>query len=404
MRDLPLRGIRVIDLSHSWAAPHCARILADYGAEVIKVEYARRLCLLRGARKEPQVYNGHPAWLQVNRNKYSITLDLESDEDRKILTDLVSMSDVLIENSRDGVMEKLGFGYADVVGMKKDLIVLSMSAFGKTGPYASYAGYGAVFESLSGIQSLTAYDRCSKPYRIKEMDVTNGLAGACAVMTALLYRQRTGVGQHIDLSQLEASTHATIGEHLLEYMLNGTQTLPLGNRHWKFAPQGCYPCKGEDKWVVITIRSDAAWERFCEVVGHPEWISDARFATDEARIENHDLLDRMIGEWTSKHTHYEAMHALQKVGLPAAAVLDVSEIAEDPHLKERNYFINGVEGSDKRFMGMPFKLSKGDGRVRWRGPNLGQHNRHVFCELLKRSAHKIKCFRKEDIGTAFDPE
>ena len=402
--SLPLQGMRVIDLSHSWAAPHCTRILADYGAEVIKVEYIRRLCLLRGARKESEVYNRHPGWLQVNRNKYSITLDLKADEDREVLRDLIRTCDVLVENARTGVMDKLGFGYGDVKRMKNDVIMLSMSAFGNTGPYASYAGYGAVFEALGGIQGLTAYDRSSKPCRIKEMDVINGLAGACAVMTALWYRQRTGMGQHIDLSQLEASTHATIGEHLLEYMLNGTQTLPLGNRHRTFAPQGCYPCEGEDKWVVITIRSDQAWERFCEVVEHPEWISDARFATHEARIENHDLLDQMIGEWTRRRTHYEAMHALQDVGLPAAAVLDVSEIGQDPHLKERGYFVNRVGGPGERFMGMPFKLSKGEGRIRWRGPNLGEHNTYVFCELLKRSSDEIKPFRKEDIGTAFDPE
>jgi crotonobetainyl-CoA:carnitine CoA-transferase CaiB-like acyl-CoA transferase len=401
--NLPLKGVRIIDLSHSWAAPHCTRILADFGAEVIKVEYILRLCLLRGARKEGRTYNTHPAWLQVNRNKLSITLDLKVERDREILTDLIKTCDVFVENSRPGVMKKLGFGYNDVVKIKKDMIMLSMSAFGNTGPYASYSGYGAVFEAVGGIQSLTAYDRNSRPYRIKEMDITNGLAGASAVMTALLHRQQTGQGQYIELSQLEASTHATIGEHLLEYAMNSQQTLPLGNRHWKFAPQGCYRCKGEDKWVVITIRSEMEWQRLCEVLSHPEWISDARFATREARIENHDMLNQLIAVWTSQYTQLEAMEILQSQGIPSGAVLDVSEISENTHLKHRQYFVRDVGGSDKLFMGMPFALNKGSGEIRWRGPDLGQHNEYVLCEMLGRSIDEVKPIQEDEIGTAYDP-
>ena len=145
MGRLPLERIRVIDFSHSWAAPHCTRILGDFGAEVIKVEYVKRLCLLRGARKDEQRYNKHPGWLQANRNKLSVTLDLAVREHRHILEDLVRISDVFVENGRPGVIEKLGFGYRDLTKLKPDIILLSMSAFGRSGPYASYAGYGAVF-------------------------------------------------------------------------------------------------------------------------------------------------------------------------------------------------------------------------------------------------------------------
>ena len=402
--NLPLKGVRIVDLSHSWAAPHCARILADFGAEVIKVEYIRRLCLLRGARKESQIYNSHPGWLQVNRNKYSITLDLKDDGDREVLTDLIRTSDVLIENSRTGVMDKMGFGYADVINIKKDLIVLSMSSFGNTGPYAYYAGYGAIFEAVGGIQSLTAYDSNSRPYRIKEMDVTNGLAGASAVMTALVHRQRTGQSQYIDLSQLEASTHTTIGEHLLEYAMNSQQTLPLGNRHWKFAPQGCYRCKGDDKWVALTVRSEQEWERFCDILEHPEWKKDRRFASMPDRIANHDDLDGLIEGWTKERNHFEVMGLLQEKNIPAGAVLDVEELSNDRHLQERGYFVREAEGSHMLFMGMPFILSRGAGEVRRRGPDLGQHNEYVIGELLGRSKDEVKPLREDEIGTAFDPE
>jgi crotonobetainyl-CoA:carnitine CoA-transferase CaiB-like acyl-CoA transferase len=404
MNTLPMEGLRILDISHSWAAPHCARILADFGAEVIKVEYVRRLCLLRGAKKEKKIYNSHPGWLQVNRNKYSITLDLKNDPDKKIFRELVSISDVLIENSRTGVMNKLGFGFQELAKIKKDLIMLSMTAFGNTGPYASYAGYGAVMEAVGGIQSLTAYEKGGKPARIRELDITNGLAGACAVMTALLHRQKTGEGQYIDLSQLEAATHGLIGEHLLEYGMNSSQTLPLGNRHRRFAPQGCYPCKGEDKWITITIRSEEEWCRFCEVLGRPAWISDPLFATRDARMKNHDLLDRMIGEWTMQHTNQDAMQILQNSGIPSGAVIDVDEIRNSVHLRERKYFTGEADGPGLLFMGMPFRFSQAEGEVRWRGPELGQHNEYVLSQLLGRSHDEVKPVNNNDIGTAFDPE
>ncbi len=401
-RKRPLTGIRVLDLSHSWAAPHCGRILADFGAEVIKVEYIRRLCLLRGAKKDPQIYNNHPGWLQVNRNKYAITLDLKETGDREIFINLIRISDVLITNSRTGVMEKLGFGYADIIKIKKDLIVLSMSSFGNTGPYAYYSGYGAVFEAVGGINSLTAYDKDSRPCRIKEVDVTNGSAGASAVMTALIYRQKTGRGQYIDLSQLEAATHATIGEHLLAFEMDAEQTLPNGNRHWKYAPRGCYRCKGDDKWVVITVRSEGQWERFCDVLGHPEWKTDGRFMSVSQRIVNHDELDKLIDTWTGVRENMEVMTLLQENNICAGAVLDVEDLGGNRHLIDRDYFVCEEESSDMRFLGMPFVLSRGAGRVAWRGPALGSHNEHVLCDLLGMSKKDVRPLTANEVGTAFD--
>lgn len=401
---LPLDGIRVVDLSHSWAAPHCGRLLADFGAEVIKVEYVRRLCLLRGAKKEGQAYNTHPGWLQVNRNKRSITLDLKNESDRQILKDLVRISDIVLENSRTGVLDKLGVGYQELKQVKNDLIMISMTAFGNTGPYASFAGYGAIMESVGGIQSLTAYDKGAKPSRVKELDVTNGIAGASAVMTALLHRQRTGEGQYIDLSQMETATHGLIGEHLLEYAMKGTQTLPLGNRHRKHAPQGCYRCAGEDKWVTVTVRSDGEWQSLCEIMQRPEWLSDDRFATTKSRIENHDILDSLIEEWTKDRTNHEVMHLLQSCGIPAGAVLDVSELAGDMHLQKRNYFMKEESGSGRMFMGMPFRLSKADARVVSHGPELGRDNEYVFCTLLGRPHSELKPVDESSIATAFDAE
>lgn len=401
---MPLHGVRVIDFSHSWAAPHSARILADFGAEVVKVEYVRRLCLLRGARKDEQMYDRHPGWLQVNRNKFSVTLDLNIEEDREALRGLIGISDVFIENSRPGVLKRLGFGYDDAFELKPDIIYLSMSAFGNSGPYASYAGYGAVFEGLGGIQSYTAYDKSSKPFRIKEIDVVNGVAGACAVLTALMYRQRTGKGQHIDLSQLEAATHTLIGEHLLEFIMNRGQALPLGNRSRYFAPQGCYPCKGDDQWITLTIRSESEWITFCQLSGHFEWITDPRFKTAKLRMQYHDELDGMVEAWTVQYTHIELMQILQASGIPAGAVLNTEEICKDSHLDARNYFVDNVDNSGKRFMGFPFRFTRDRNTIVRGGPGLGQHNEFILSRLLGRDTSQTGPMRPDEIKTAFDPD
>lgn len=401
---LPLHGIRVIDLSHSWAAPHCTRLLADYGAEVIKVEYVRRLCILRGAARGDAAYERQPGWLQVNRGKLSITLDLDIARDRDVLRDLVRVSGVLVENSRTGVLERLGLGYAALAAIRPDLVMLSMSAFGNTGRWATRAGYGAVFEALSGVMSLTAHDREAKPARIKELDTMNGVVGACAVMTALFHRARTGQGQHIDLSQLEATTHATAGEHLLEASANGRQTLPLGNRHPRYAPQGCYRCAGVDRWLAITVRSDDEWRRFCAAVDHAEWAADPRFATAASRRRHHDDLDRSIASWTAARDHLDAMHALQGVGIAAAAVLDPREVCADPHLRARRTFVVPEHGSDMPYLRPPIRLSAADAAIRRPGPRLGEHDTSVRREILGYPNPEVATIEPENVGLAYDPE
>jgi crotonobetainyl-CoA:carnitine CoA-transferase CaiB-like acyl-CoA transferase len=403
MTGLPLQGIRVVDLAHAWAAPHCSRLLADFGAEVIKVEYVRRLCILRGAVREEGKYDRQPGWAQVNRNKLSMTLDLEVAEDRDTLRELVRISDVLVENSRTGVLQEWGLAYKDLAGLRPDLVMLSMPAFGGTGPWSSYAGYGAIFEAMSGIQSLTAYARGTKPVRIKEIDTITGLVGACAVMTALFHRRKTGQGQHIDLSQLEAASHALAGEHLLEYAMSGRQTLPLGNRHFRFAPQGCYPCRGKDAWITLSVRTDEEWRRFCAALGHPEWIADRRFSAPESRRENHDALDRLIETWTSTRDRLEAMRVLQEAGIAAGAVLDLPGVASDPGLRERGYFAKPAAGGPP-FMGTAIRISGQDPAVRRAGPRLGEHDEYVRCQLLGQTRAKIPVVRPEDIGLAYDPE
>lgn len=401
-RPLPLSGIRVVDLTHDWAGPHATRILADFGAEVIKVENSRRMDSMRGAFKENEAYNRHPRWFEINRNKLSVTLDLRNPEDVQAFKDLVAISDIVVESSRAGVMEGFGLGYDALRIIRPDVIMVSMSGFGHTGPESTYGGYGGALEPISGIQSLTGYDKCEKPVRIREVDVTNGLMGACALMTALVYRDRTGRGQYIDLSQVEAATVAVAGEHLLEYAINGSQTLPTGNRSARFAPQGCYRCAGADQWVTLAVRTEAEWRRLCERIGRPDLATDVRFATPEARARNHDELDDLIERWTCARTHIQAMRELQEASLCAGAVLNAAEVAADPHLQDRGYFqcLGGDPG--QRYPGFPFRLSAEKPRVSRRGPCLGEHNGYVLCNLLGRPPERAQPPAPDEIGTAYD--
>ena len=368
----PLAGLRILDMTHSWAGPHATRRLADYGAEVIRVEYPKRLCMFRGGKTENRVYDDFPGWIHLNRNKRSIALDLAKAEDAEVLRDLVREADVFVENARPGVMDRLGFGYDQLRQSRSDIIMVSMSAFGATGPLSGYVGYGATLETVGGIQSLTSYED-GPPQRIREMDVINGVAAAGAILTALVHRDRTGKGQHVDLSQLEASSHALVGQHFLEQALTGDVQVRRGNHDPAIGLDGCYPCAGEDRWVTITVDGDDEWGRFCEATGHADWRSDARFASADARRAHRAELDALVADWTRQRTPGEAMEALQAQRVRAGAVHDAADVARDPHLRDRSYFVRGVEGSDKEFLGTPFRFDGQGGRVWRRGPRLDDY-------------------------------
>jgi crotonobetainyl-CoA:carnitine CoA-transferase CaiB-like acyl-CoA transferase len=398
----PLTGIRIVDMTHDWAGPHTTRILADYGAEVIKIEYPRRLCIMRGAFLDK--INNHPRWWEINRNKGSITLDLHLPEHVQAFKDLVRESDVVVDNSRPGVMERFGLGYEVLKTIRPDIIMVCMSAYGATGPESSYAGYGGAIEAISGVQSLTAYDRDGDKLRVREVDVTNGIMGACAIMTALIARQASGEGQYIDLSQREASTWL-IGEHLLEFVVNGTQTLPLGNRHPSYAPQGCYRCQGDDRWIVLTIRSDAEWVTFCSAVSHPEWSQEKRFADVEGRTRHQEEIDHMIESWTVSLDNHQAMAILQANGLAAGAVCDCHDLAVDPHLEAREWFVRLAGQENAPYPGFPFRFINAPGGVlRQRGPDLGADNTTILCNRLGWNKAQLPPLTTDSLGTAYDLE
>ncbi len=358
----------------------------------------------RGGLAKAESYNNQPPWFQVNRNKYSMTLDFHQPKDHAIFLDLVRQADVVVSNSRPGVLDRLGIGRAALLAVKPDLITIAMTAYGETGPHSSRPAYGGALEAVSGMQVLTAYSAGGKAQRIRELDVVNGLGGACAIMAALIHRQHTGQGQHVDLSQLEFSTFSLIGEHLLEFVANGTHAPAAGNRHRRFAPQGCYPCSGEDQWVTLTVATDEQWKRLCDVLGAAAWKQDARFANADLRRERHAEIDEAIAAWTRGRTHYEAMQTLQAQAIPSGAVLTSADLASDPHLQARGYFVQDSKDPTKRMMGLPFQMADGGGAVRWRGPDLGADNARIAREKLGRPESDVPTFATDKIGTSYDAE
>jgi crotonobetainyl-CoA:carnitine CoA-transferase CaiB-like acyl-CoA transferase len=392
--SLPLEGIRVVDFSHDWAGPHATRMLADYGADVIKVEYPLRLDGMRGGY--PAKVNDHPRLCQLHRNKRAVTLDLKIPEHLETCRKLIASADVVLENSRPGVMDRLGVGYEAMSTLNPRLIFAALSAFGATGPEARYGGYGGAIEAISGLQALTAYDPDSPRVRIREMDVFNGVFGACAVLAALVQREATGRGQWIDLSEREA-TAWLIGEYFAAYTATGVEPLPRGNRDPQFV-QGIYASAGEDRWIAIAVRNDAEWAALAAEIGDAELTTDPRFATMALCRANQDLIDAKITAWTSRHTNEDTMARLQARGIPAGAVMNARDLSQNPHLLARQWFLHSAEGNS--LPGYPFRFADTPVRTPHSGPKLGEHNEEILGPLgLARTAWPD--IRPQALKTAF---
>lgn len=397
-----LAGIRVLDLTRGWAGPIGGRFLADFGAEVIKVEAPTARGLASVDPPQPleymrivhaaypdndpgeEPYNRYGAFNEYHRNKLSLTLDLTAEESRKIFRYLALISDVVLENYSARVMRNFGFDYQSLRKLNPGIIMVSMPGFGTYGPQGHFVSYGSDIEPNAGITNLMGY-RGSGPLRHGEAyaDPSAGVHAAQAILTALFYRRRTGRGQYVDLAQSE-SMIGLIGEHILAYSMNGREPERIGNRHPEFAPQGCYRCRGEDKWVAISISNDEEWQSFCEVLGYPDWTRADEFATREARRANHDRLDAHISQWTADKDYKDVMHSLQAKGIAAAAVFTNQDVAEDPHLKERGYIwdVPHPSAGVRQFLGAPMQLSKTPIVLHRPAPTLGQHNQYIVRELL----------------------
>jgi benzylsuccinate CoA-transferase BbsF subunit len=384
--------------------------MAYCGAEVIRVESKQRPDVVRlyVPPKNPELGTQpqlSPWFTDWNAGKRFAALDLTRPEAVELTKRLVATCDVAVENYSTGVMDKLGLGYAELRRAKPDLIMLSTSGYGDTGPCRRYVTWGPNIEALAGLSTLSGFpERDCTVTQYAYPDALSALHGLFAVMCALDHRGRTGEGQYINLSQFEA-TVGVVGHLIMETLANTREPQRLGNRALHAAPHGCYPCKGEDRWCAIAVFGDAEWERLCEVAEKPEWASDPRFATQSARIENAALLDERIGAWTSSQTEYELMHALQDAGIAAGVVQNVEDqMRRDPQLAARGFFeqIEHVAKGPVVANGIPLGLTGTPGRSGPAGGAVGHDNDYVFGELLGMTSSEIR--RYVEAGAIESPD
>ncbi len=393
----PLEGIRVISLGTGAVIPDFGMILGQLGAEVIKIESSDHLDFMRTMGGDKNAVAG---FNEANRNKRSFGANLKKEKGREIVRRLICSSDIVGENFRGGVVKSLGVDYETVRAFKPDIIYISSQGFGGGGPYTDYLAYGPMLAAASGLLSLWAHP--GDPYPTGSNapfpDHMASKQAVIAVLAALDYRRRTGEGQHIDMAQTEVAANL-IGEHYLDYFLNGRVPSPTGNRSPVAAPQGCYPCRGRDNWCAVSVSTDRQWERFRTALGNPAWAGEARYATRAGRMEDHDELDRRIAAWTCEREARDVMETLQAAGVPAGVVCRAEDILADPQLK----WINAVIEQEHPVVGrrlypnVPFRLPGSPCRRSTRAPLLGEHTRAICRDLLGMSEQEIDILKGEGV-------
>ncbi len=403
----PLEGVRVLDLSTWWAGPLGTMFLADLGAEVIKIEAVQRVDSYRGtfAGQVPsdKPYETSPVFNAVNRNKRGVTLDMASPKGAEVFRRLVRASDVVCENYSARVMENLGVEYATLRRHNPTLVMVSLTGFGRSGPWRDYVAFAATVEALSGIPSVTGY--AGGPPLLPGAimgDPLPGLFCAIAVLAALEHRRRTGQGQYVDMSQLEP-TAWTVADALLDFQMNRRTWPRQGNRVAEMAPHGAYRCRGSDEWVAIAVEDDDQWRRLCDAMGRPEMARDPRYADLAGRQAHADDIRQAIEAWTRQRDKREAMRLLQEAGVTAGAVLNPRDLLSDPQLESRNFFpmVDRAEVGPRPYPGCPIKLSATPAGIRSPAPLLGEHNALALGELLGMTRSEMEALAREHvIGTA----
>jgi crotonobetainyl-CoA:carnitine CoA-transferase CaiB-like acyl-CoA transferase len=352
------------------------------GAEVIKVESNQKLDNNRANFKhgEPGLNSGEFNF--TNRGTKSCTINLKQPKGVDIFKKLVKLSDVIITNYTPRVMPGWGLDYSVLKAIKPEIILVSLPGFGSTGPDKNYVAYGPTIQAASGLTFSQGHPG-EEPILAgaNPADPAGAMYGVLAMLAALNYRSKTGVGQHVDVAQSEGIT-TYIPEVIMEYTMNGKLRPRMGNRDEIMAPHSVYPCKGKDKWVAIAVATDEEWSALCQVMGSPEWSKDEKFADRFSRWQNQDELNKLITGWTNNFTNYEVMHKLQKAGVAAGPSLNVEELINDPHVKERGVYIeqNHPEAGKTIVFRSPWTSALT--ATNPPAPCLGQHNDYVFNDLL----------------------
>lgn len=380
------KDIKVVEFTIFGIGPLAGKLLADYGAKVIRVESADRPDPTRlfPAYKEGKTgINRSLFWANQNTSKLSMALNLNHPDAIKVAKQLVEWADIIIENFRPGVLEKWGLSYEEMSKINPQVIVARLSNMGHSGPYSGQRGTGGTLQSLAGFTFLTGWpDREPSPPFGAICDQYPPLLAATSIISALLYRRRTGKGQYMEFSQLEDSL-LYLSPLILDYQVNGHVLNRMGNRSLCAAPHGVYRCKGEDRWCAIAVFKEMQWQNFCEVTGNPPWSGEARFSTLALRKENEDALDRFVEEWTMKNIPEEVMTMLQTAGIPAGVVKNVEDMFNDPQLRHRNHFVKlgHPELGSYSARNHAFRMSRTSSKMK-PAPCLGEHTEFVCREIL----------------------
>ena len=396
-----LDDVTVLDLGQVIAMPFCTMLLADMGARVIKVESRERgrermslgIKRTRGGAEERV-----PAAQYRERNKLAVTLELKTPVGVALFKELVARADVVTENFSVGTMERLGLGWDDLREVNPRLIYASITAFGQHGPYAQQRGYDMLAQAISGYMSITGFPD-GPPTRSGQSisDYYAGMLCAFSIVSALHYRQRTGVGQRIDLALLDSLVIAldNLGER---YTVGGERLTRAGNVSFGGSSSGVYPTT--DGHVAIAAgASNAVWARFCRIIGRGDLVEDPGFATAPARRDRRDAIAALIEGWTGARSKAEVVQALATAGVPAAPVNEVAEMVADPQIRERQMF---VEMDHPRYgpltmTGTPLKLSETPGRIRWLAPEPGEHNEAIYGDLLGHSREELARWQSDGV-------
>jgi benzylsuccinate CoA-transferase BbsF subunit len=397
-RRAPLAGVRVLDIGHIVAGPYASRLLADLGADVVKVESRSRIEGLGRTHLAPG-YTGRrdrsPHMLMINRNKRSITLDLKSPSGAAIAVRLGGVADVLIENFSAGTMDRLGLGYDHLRATNPGLIYLSASGYGHAGPRRDWTSMNLNLQAYSGLMMTTgAEDDPPTTVSASLNDYLGALHGCVAVLHALLEKKVTGEGAHLDLSQFECSV-ASLGALLLASSVNNVAPPRMGNRSEDAAPQGCYRCLGNDEWCVISIQNDEQWQAFVELLPESTHVRDARFATLAGRQAHHDEIDAAIERWTVDHPSVEVECRLKQAGIPAERMRRTQDILADPDSARVFEAIEDPPGHWPLMPKLPIAFSQSPVAEVSRSPHIGEHTSAILQEWLGLTTREVEQLENE---------
>lgn len=403
-KEQALEGIKAVDFGWVGTGPRHAKYLADHGATVVRIESHTRIDVLR---LQPPFKDNIPGinrsafFSCSNTSKYGVSLDVSRPKGRDIALRLIKWADVLTEGFTPGTMKRLGLDYANARQVKPDIIYLSTCQQGQDGPHARFAGYGNLGAALAGMAYLSGWpDRDpTLPHGVYN-DYVAPRFGLVCILAALDYRQRTGKGFYIDLSQVESVLHC-MAPPIMDYFVNGRIMQRSGNSLAYAAPHGVYRCKGEDRWVAISVFTDEEWKAFCGVIGEPTWAKESRFVSLVKRKDSEDELNALVSQWMINRSAEEVESMMQNAGIAASVVEDSRDLFEDPQLQHRGYFrmldhpVIGVHAHE----GPGFILTKTPSQER-HAPCLGEHNEYVYKEFIGLSDDEIADLIAEGVITS----